>query len=669
MKAARKLLPTLLLGLLVTMVVSVPAVAQNDPLEDLNSRHYPYGAEGPDGWYYGWYARGGATFYDVNGDEGRFREDRFIKDQLTGGIEQLSYSKENWNVSVRAIVPDNYSADAHYLKPDVFRLDLDFSRHRKYYDLISEAWNPAPAFYGLTDDFAEAGDDDLFADRTDLNLEGQLLIPEIPNIILGWHHWERTGDEALARGGDAISISPDVPTRGAIPVTNDLDGKSDTVYAEIPVTFREKYNFKLRQEYETFRDDQRAATTTFFDGAPIATSVHDDEPEWREFRTLFVFDGFLTENVYATASYYHSDLENEFERNELDPGSAFQTFTDNDVDNDRVSDTLTLGLVVFNIAKDLTLHTNFRAENSDTDGDSFGNEFGTPTVNASDTDETRLGESLTLVWQGFSHTTITLDGEWEQRSLDIKEVVENEFSRDANIDHAKQQYTFTVVNRPRRDLRLTARYRFKDNDENYDEDFDLEPDEYPGILGDLEQDSHEITLKGDWQFLPTWTTTLEYQFKSADGQFDIQNTEGQELDVHRISGTVFGTPTERLILTGMVAYENFQLDTPTDEPPGNEWQDGTGAYDTHYDSYVLFGRAKYVISEKWSTDLSYQHTENTGRDVNNNLDEVWVGADYELAEGKTLSARYEFFDFDDGLGDGFDDYDGHGIYLAFACRF
>ncbi|GAB4343194.1 MAG: hypothetical protein Kow0099_21460 [Candidatus Abyssubacteria bacterium] len=670
MKSTRQFLPLLLAAIMLAVFI-MPGMAQGDPLEDLNTWYYPYTQDELEKWYYGWYIRGGVTYYDVDGDEGRFREDRFIDDQLTGGVERFSYNQQNWSVSVTAVLEDLYGARVHYIKPEVFRVDFEFDRHRKYYDRQSEPWDPT--LYGFTEGFAKDNDDDLFADRVDLNLEGQLLLPDIPNIILGWHHWERFGDEALLRGQLTTSTIPGTPFARSLFVINDVDGKSDTLYIEIPLTIEEKYNFRFRQEYEDYRDDQEAVDTTYTGGVPGPTQVFDDEPEWREFRTLFTFDSFITEGLFLSANYYHSDLENEFQRDVLNPGSPVNTFDDSDVENDLVSDAVTLGLVCLNLAENFTVSTNFRAERIDVNSHSEGLTSGTPIIFASSDEETRYGESVELIWAGLPGTTLSAAAEWEQRYWEREEVdgeeAANVLTRDVDIDGKFQEYTLTAVNRPHTDVRLTARYRFKDHDEDYDSKFDIAPTTYPDILGDLEDDkTHEVTFKGDWQFLPAWTLTAKYQFEDGEIEWDRQDTEGQDLRIHRVAGTIFGSPFDRVVLTGMAMYEDFSLDTPTNIPPGNQWFDGEGAYDFTYESYVLFGSGTYVINDKWSTNLSYQHTQNTGKDVDNDLDEVWVGAEYKLTEDKIISARYEFFDYDDDLT-GFDDYDGHGVYLALAYRF
>jgi len=251
----------------------------------------------------------------------------------------------------------------------------------------------------------------------------------------------------------------------------------------------------------------------------------------------------------------------------------------------------------------------------------------------------------------------------------LDETIEGEFARDADIDYDWQAYTLTAATRPLNNLKLTGRYRFRDRDENYDEEFLAEPGAYPGFLGDMERDIHLVTLKADWHFLPAWTTTAKYEFQSDEIQFDAQSTEGQDLKAHRISGTIYGNPFARLLVTAMGMYERYKLDTPTDIPPGSNWAVGEGAYDSRFEAYILFLSGSYAINDKWLPNLSYQHTEYSGKDVDSGLDEVWVGVDYKLAKDKTIYARYEYFDYDDELFGGFDDYSGHGIYFSLAYRF
>jgi hypothetical protein len=496
--------------------------------------------------------------------------------------------------------------------------------------------------------------------------------------------------------GERVRLTGDpVPRLRSVPAVSNLDGKSDTVYIEIPLTLEEKYNFKFRQEYEDYRDDQLVVFPRYLDGALEQFRVFDDEPQWKEFRTLASLNSFLDENTYLSVNYYRSDLENEFNRDVVRPNLAQPNkLVNTDVDNDRVTNVVTLGLAFLNIKKHGKMQTSLKLEHADTDANSIGFK-GTPPIEAhqqsSSQEETRLGEAVEFVWKGVPNTTLSLAGEWEQRFMDVEENVDasdHEIStdfdgpevmiRDADIDYSNQEYTVTAVNRPCRGLKLTARYRFKDNEQDYDENRDDEINLlgpaptlsfYPGVLGDMEQKVHEVTLKGDWRFLPAWTATGKYQFENDEIEYDIQDTEGQDLDVHRISATVFGSPTACTTLTGMVMYENYRLDTPTNVPAGTDWEDGTGKYDYRYDSFILYTSGNHMINEKWSANLAYQYTGNSGKDVDSELNEVWLGLKYILSEGKTVSARYEFFDFNDQLGGGFDDYQGHGIYVALACRF
>ncbi len=655
------------------------------PVEQLGGWAYPYPvSEAGKAWsdFEGWSMEVGAAYYEVNGDRGRFRQDRFADDRWTGGLDELFYSSEEFKLRLRAIAEDDFLVDATYVKADAYRLDVEYRKLRKYYDGSNEAWNPGD--FLLQNEFADRPDGNIYADRMDANVEWTLLVPDAPQVKVGWHKWRRFGDEVLLWGGLARNDGlPVIQRARSIPVTNRLDGSSDTLFIEVPFTIRDTYNVTIRQEWEKYQDNQLSAAPTYrvLAGVPTfqETLTHDDDLEWREWRTLVGADAFLTENLYGSVAYYHSDLKNISAREVTRPGPApsggrsFQ-FVQTEVNNDRITDVLAAGLVFLNLAKRTDLHTNVRVAYADTDASHRGLEtpfFGAlqPVQNASATEELRVSEQVRLVSKRWPQTTVTLNAEWEQRYLDLRETRNFAFARKADIDTHNQHYGATVVHRLRRGLRVTTAYSFEDNEDKYREDFDIDPLAYPGILGDKDQEVHEISVRTDWQVLPAWTATLKYAFERDEIAFDRQGTTGQELDAHRVSTTLFGVPLPGLSCTAMLMYENYAIDTPTVLPVGTQWLPGNNAFDYAYEAVVGFLSGHYVVNDTWSANLSFQHTQTNGSDVNSTLDEVWVGADYHLAANKVLHCRYEYYNFGDDIGRGFDDYQGHGFAMSLAFRF
>lgn len=691
MNATHTRISVVVVSLGLVVAAATAGYAADEPLENVNTWYYAYG-NNVDDWYDyegTWYARAGASFYPVSDDEGRFREDRFLGDDFTGGLEQLSYSSEELQATIRAVFEDEYVGDGHYVRPDQFRLDVEVERFRKHFDGSNEAW--IPQLYGLPDWAADRGDENLYIDRVNVNVEGTLLLPDLPNVTFGWLHRERFGSDVLLRGGGARNDFVAAPLENSIetiPTIRRVDGTSNTLYLEIPFTYHERYNYIVQTEYEWYSDDQVSIQPFYrvLGAGQPATFQEDhtqsDDLDWHEWRSRFGFDSFLTDNIFFSASYRHHDLQNSSDREVTRPGPApsggraFQ-FINTDVEADRDLDILNAGVAFLNVVENLNVYANYRFDQSTQDARHYGLEdgFGGPAVptfisNASQQDETRMGESVRVVWQGTRNTTATFSGEWEQRWLDIQEAEGGVLSRDVDLEHDNQKYTFTVVNRPRRDVKLMARYRYTQNETEYEPVFDFDPGGYPDILGDMEQKVHEVTLKGDWQFLPLWTASAKYQYENDVRKYDIQTTYGQDLDVHRISGTVYGIPVDNLVVSAMAMYESYELGTPVNAPVNAaNWAPGTGAYDYEYDAFIVFTSGTLALNDRWDLNLAYQHTELNGNDVDNGLDEVWAGAEFQLAENKTVEVRYEFFNFDDELGDGFDDYHGHGIYLAFACTF
>lgn len=629
-----------------------------------------------------WTIELGTTYYGVSGDEGRFRQDRFRDDEWTGGIEDLNYRSQNERLRIRAIGEDDFLVDGTFIRPDQFQMDLDFRKVRKYYDGSSNPLDPVT--YMIPPNVADLDDDNLYADRVWFTLEGTLLMPDLPHIKVGWHRWERFGEEVLAAGGLARvdALPARLARQRAIPTVNSLDGASDTVYIEVPFTIADKYNVTIRQEFEKYLDDQVAEIHRFRNGAFEETLTHADDLEWEEFRTRIDVNSFLTDSVYASLSYYHSDLENDTDRTVTRPGPtpsggrSFQ-FIETAVQTEQERDVLALGLVFLAVAPRTQINTSVRLERVDMNGEHNGLEDGfggpaipTPVRNASNREDVRVGEQIELVSKYLANTTLTLSGEWEQRSEETKETINSVFAYDADIDTTHQEYKARAVHRPRRDLKLTASYQFTDHEEDYDYNFDNTPGGYPGHLGDRDQRIHDVMAKADWHFLPAWTGTVQYQFESSENQFDRQGTDGQDLEVHRVSTTLFGAPIAKLACTAMIMYEDYLLDTPTVIPAaGNNWGVGASPYEFNYEAIVAMLSGQYKFNKKWSGNLSFQHTQTSGRDVNTSLEEVWLGADYRWSENKIVHCRYEYFGFDDDFGDGFDDYHGHGVSLTLAYRF
>ena len=90
-----------------------------------------------------------------------------------------------------------------------------------------------------------------------------LTPPEGPQWIFGWHRLEKDGKEVLLAWSEGIQAFR-VLFR-AIPDIVNMRGITDTIYGEVSQTFAEKYNFRVRQEFEQYHDNQNGPLSERFD--------------------------------------------------------------------------------------------------------------------------------------------------------------------------------------------------------------------------------------------------------------------------------------------------------------------------------------------------------------------------------------------------------------------
>ena len=253
-------------------------------------------------------------WFGVNEDRGRFREDNWMTDRSTGGLDWLHLEStepdENgyeWIFVGRALYDYDYRMSLLAKKQDSHYLKLDFSGLRRYYDGSNGYGNWGASLEPL----AEISDYDLFVDRRNYNIELGLTPPEGPQWVFGWHRLVRDGKEVLLGGSETGGFqNPGFPAN----VVN-MRGITDTFYGEVSQTFSEKYNFRVRQEWEQYHDSRRGDGSTYREYDSSGNLTNDayylDNLGYTNWRTMFMFDSFLNEETYVTANYMYNYLNSD----------------------------------------------------------------------------------------------------------------------------------------------------------------------------------------------------------------------------------------------------------------------------------------------------------------------------------------------------------------------
>ncbi len=608
----------------------------------------------------------------VNKDRGRFREDNWMTDGHTGGLDWLHLESTGpdkngyeWLLEGRAMYDYDYDLSFLMKKEDSHYLKLDFSGLRRYFDGSNEYWDPSLTQYGsLNKSLAEKTDFDLFVDRRNYNIEFGLTPPEGAHWVFGWHRLVKDGKEVLLRGGRAR----DAARINAIPVISNQRMITDTIYGEVSRTFADKYNFRVRQEFEQHRGNQNIHSEEYLNGSLDKTKRFFYDPGYTNWRTMFMFDSFLDEETYVTANYMYNYLNSDSTYSEYNNG-AFQNGASG-TGNSKRTNVGALGYRKANAMNvpGLAFSAGIRVEDSKTSSQSTyigGDRLW------SRLDEVRVAEAIRLVYKGIERTTLSFDADLEQRDLDWSARypgASNDFDRDTDIDFQDQVYTLKAVRRHNRNVKSTVKFRIKDLERTYTALYDPDPD-YPGLLGSYRRKGNDLTVKTDFRHNSRTSSTLMYQFVQESIDFSFGG-KTSNMEIHRGMGSLSFSPKDNLFLVGTFMLENYDLDTPAIKNSGGTY--GPLPSDFRGSSYTLMLDGTYAFNSKTSATLGLQHTEALGSgDYAGNYvyDKVGLSFKHQFAKNKTMGLGYQFYNFNNHDGGDFDDYKAHGVFATYSYTF
>jgi len=617
----------------------------------------------------------------VRKDRGRFREDNWMTDRSTGGLEWLHMESiepdENgyeWIFEGRALYDYDYRMSLLMKKEDSHYLKLDFSGFRRYFDGSNEYWDAS------LKRLAELSDYDFFVDRRTYNIELGLTPPEGAQWVFGWHRLIKDGREVLLRGSEGYNLAGD--KFQSVPDTVNMRGITDTIYGEVSRTFADKYNFRIRQEFEQYHDSQSGPLDREYNrsGTLVSDERFLQNLGYTNWRTMFMFDSFLDEETYVTANYMYNYLNSDSTRKYFKPIPTIDV-DETSVGNSRRTNVGALGYRRANFLQvpRLDFSAGVRVEDSKTSSRSDygydpygGTPFGYGYTLRSELDEVRVAEVLRLVYKGIKRTTLSFDADLEQRDLNWdaqRSPSYGSFDRKTDTDFTDQVYTFKAVHRFNRAVKSTIKFRIKDLERSITNLYRTSSD-YPGWLGSYRRTGRDLTLKTDLRLNSKTSTTLMYQFVQESMDFALGG-KTSNMEIHRGSGSLSFIPMQNLFLVGTFMFENYDLDTAA-VGTGSQAL-GPGPYDFSGNSYSLLLDGTYAFNSKTSATLGFRRTEAMGTvDYAGDYvyDSVSLMLKHKFTANKTIGLGYQFMSFNNHAGRGdFDDYRAHGAIVTYACTF
>ncbi len=643
----------------------------------------------------------GSQFVAIQGDAGRYREDNYMTDGYTGGLEEFVASGDfdgaTLDLSVRSIFDYDYRVDLKLLKEDSYFFNFSADKTRRYYAGSNEPWQPQD--YGMSNSRADISDSDIYVERVNADLEFGFFNDNMPDISFGWTRWERSGEETLARGSDVAvtNSTPRQPNLRSVPAMSRVDGYSDTIFVKLSEQFGDKHNVSLKQQYEQYRDDQDITFPRYRSMPQWNQDRHFvDFPQFTELLTHLAYDSFWSEKIFVVSNYLYQNLVNESTRTVYRDnltGNARAQYVDPSVNNRRNAHTINLGVVILDgLIDGLRWGVNSRFETARVESESYGVKSPAGRRQQSTLTEQQYGESISLSYTGIKKTNISAVVELEQRRLswdECDDIGSHELNtnfglgtaidRNSDIDYSDVIAKFNVSHRINSKNKVAAMYKRSWKSRDYTNIIDNLPNVYPGYMGDSDQDIDQASISYFTVISDRITGGMEYYFERNDLQYEMQGMAGQELTRNRFSTNLTGTVTEKLTMTLLGMWEKYFLKSPAVADSANPtFTHNPSDFDYEANRFLISTNANYRINDKVSTNLRYQHTEEYGT-VQSGLDEVGGGIAYDWCENGSIGLRVDLFRFDEkssanytvgGSGyKGFDDYSGIAVNLSCGWTF
>jgi hypothetical protein len=626
------------------------------------------------------------TYVHVDGDADKFREDWWMSDGWTGGIEEFTLDqalKGDWKLRLdgRAIVDEeDYRLQLEIVKPEFMFFRAGYTEYRKYYDDTGGFYSQfAKPSYDL--------DNDLVLDIGSIYFEAGLIKPDLPKLTLGYERQFKDGAKSLLEWG---AVSDGVNTRNIFPSYKEIDETTDIFKLVIA------HDIKTVHIGDDFRYERYKTDTTRFDAtkdllAPLTKRITIRETYDHDalFNT-FHMSSHLNEKMYWSFGYLFNDVDGD--------GGINVVTIPTLVGTDRNWDTRTLMLETQSHVVNLNLmigpfagcnfYTGVQAEGTDSDGYTVAdltNGLNPTTVSEIQTANERenLQEVVGIRYTKIPWTTLYAEGKWEQGTYDIVEWEREdgirEFRRETDSDVSRQNYTVGFNTAPIRKMTLSGRYRHRINENDYDHDIDTELG-YPAFITAQDFTSDEVMAKLTVRPWSRLSLSLSYQLVATDIDTTTQDAaiflpggtvQAGNHDAHIYSLGITVIPVSRLYVTGLFSYQDVRTVAFDNDVAAVQTYEG--------DVYTLIATVGYAIDKK--TDITAQYVYSFSDNFeDNSADGLPLGLDNhrhgllvslvrKITEKITGQLQYGYYKYDDQVAGTVDDYNAHLAAASCSIRF
>lgn len=571
----------------------------------------------------------------VKGDAQKFRALHWMNDGYSYGIKELTIDKalnKDIEASLEAhSIPNNNdnSVEMMLTKDSLGYLKTDYTSFRKYYD------GTGGVYYPFTLHRSTTLEDDLKMDMQHFLVELGTKSPDEPGVGVAFERHMKDGRKsrlawtAVKDAGVTRNIGPS--WQDVEEITDSVALKSNGEFAGVKLSGEQKFEFFHAQSQR----EEKSLTSTGGTSADNKMRRQWQEPQSDLFTTTLKGDRwFLNEKNHVSLGYRfsnmdYSELENITEYNEngtpfnySNPKSAINASA-----NNKYKAHTTVGSFMSQLTRDLNLITKFKSEVISRRGVStypHDTTSGTPdgVLNTTDVSNTenkiyRLGENLSLRYNGIAKTSLYSEVEMEQtrnwlteerNSIAGQSAAEagEQIGRETLTHVQNMVYTAGARIVPSRTFNITTQVRHKINENDYD---DIMETVYTSgaksaFFDALKTRGNEAIAKVAWKPVSQVEGVFRYRWIDTKYMPRIENeaeTESSALS-NIYSYDLNLQPVDPLFVTLSFSQDFSKVATPagsaaTANLPG-----------FRSDSMNWLFSSSYVINEKVSLNGSYQYS-------------------------------------------------------------
>jgi|GEM_PF-760544 len=659
------------------------------------------------------------NYVRVNGNAAKFREDTWMRNGWTGGIEEFQLHRKigkdlEFNMEGRSIFnAEDYKLQLELIKPEFWFIRGGLTTYQKYFNgnggYFAGQYTPtntSPAQFVL-------GTQDLTLNMRNFFVEAGLIRPNLPKITIGYERQEKQGLKSSLEWGTLTwtnTVGPTTLTSKRIyPSFKAIDERTDIARLEI------EHDIKNIHIGDEFRYERYQSSVAQYNGNNQYLPPYDTTPPYaipglaRTNSTLIYYDtqkndlfwnafhveSHLNEKMFWSLGYLYTTVNGDagFD-SALAPIISGSTYYTTKVDLSSDSHVLNGNLMV-DICKSLSANVGVQAEMTDESAFQTAilatNQFptgraGRGVLYLTDYKKRSLEEEIGLRWTAIPFTTVFAEAKLGQEQSEVY----MDMNTNVAVVALHRVRNHTEVNTQTRDFKvgfnsaplprmtLSAHYLHGNRDDNFDgytanlASFAWQGTETDELAAKLTlRPCPKVSMSFKYQYLLMDIATMSLATNMAAGKYFATDSGRHEANIYTFSTTV--TPVPRLYVTGLFQYQ--------DSYTASQYFNTTMIAPYRADVYTMAATAGFALDNK--TDLTaeyaFTYTDNFNSDVNYNggynfgLDSrrhgIQVGVRRQLAKNVVGSLRYGYFEYVEDSSGGINNYRANVVTASCGIRF